>query len=244
MVTNNLHCIIITGSYGSPHRYYRSQDAALAAAVRHNKRTHEAIEVAWCKYRNNPKLWLAYVDADGTVRKTDSWHAIEGMELLRREFPNFELATLPPIPAGFTCTAWHNNALPTWDEGQSADEQARRLVIGIDYADKALRDDPDPAIKRFSLSIYMGDCSPEPILDTDDWSVLEAAVRLVGYIRNLDLGFHPDTRGRDYVMHSDGSRVFTDAEADDIDACVAAVSGACDVYEFGLTVWKAMGLDV
>lgn len=167
------------------------------------------------------------------------------VDLLRREFPDFDQTTLPAIPEGFECTAWANDALPTWHEGQSADEPLPgRLMIGIDFADKALREDPDPAIKRFSLSIYFGDCSPEPILDTDDWSVLEAAVRLVGYIRKLDLGFHPDTRGRDYVMHSDGSRVFTDAEADDIDACVAAVSGACDVYEFGLAVWKAMGLDV
>ncbi len=233
---------------GNIHSHAATREAAVAAAVRRTIKTRGEMSVVWLK-DGSPKMWLAHVEA-GRVTKTQFWNVEDTpmpatIELLRREFPDFDQATLPAIPNGFTCSAWHNNALPTWDEGQSADEpQAGRLVIGIDFADKSLREDPDPAIKRFSLSIYFGDCSPEPILDTDDWSVLEAAVRLVGYIRKLDLGFHPDTRGRDYVMHSDGSRVFSDAEADDIDACVAAVSGACDVYEFGLAVWKAMGLDV
>ena len=60
-------------------------------------------------------------------------------------------------------------------------------------------------------------------------------------MRHLGLGFHVDTRGRDYV-ESDGVRVFTDAEAAEHDRVVDAVHDFADPYEMAFTVWREMGL--
>ncbi|HTI78965.1 MAG TPA: hypothetical protein VL614_00790 [Acetobacteraceae bacterium] len=68
----SLYCTIKTGGYGAPHRYYSSAERALKAAQRHCKLHSEAMEVAWCKEANNPKVWLAYVTPEGT-RRTADW---------------------------------------------------------------------------------------------------------------------------------------------------------------------------
>ena len=67
-----LHCTIITEGHGSPHRYYQSREGALKAAIRHHAQTGESVEVAWCRERDNPKVWLAFVTAEG-VTKTEYW---------------------------------------------------------------------------------------------------------------------------------------------------------------------------
>jgi len=65
------YCTILTD--GMPHRYYATKEAALKAAQRHFARTHEGVEVVWCK-DGSPKMWLAYVTLLG-VEKTEYWVA-------------------------------------------------------------------------------------------------------------------------------------------------------------------------
>jgi len=66
-------CTIRSDGTGVPHRYYATKEAALRAARRLARRSGVRIEVAWCKDPGNPKLWLAFVGADGAITTTASW---------------------------------------------------------------------------------------------------------------------------------------------------------------------------
>lgn len=158
--------------------------------------------------------------------------------MVQREFPDFDLETLPTLPDGFTCAAWHNDSCPAWYEGDPAVYEAGKLMIAVDYADPNLREFPEG--DRFSLHmVRVADTSPEPLLSSDEWTDIEIAVRFIRYVRQFGLGFHPDTRGKDYV-DSQGSRCFTDSEAAEYDAVIANFDG--DAYETAITVWKALNL--
>jgi hypothetical protein len=160
--------------------------------------------------------------------------------MLAREFPDFDVATLPPLPDGFTCTAWHNESCPTWHEGDSSHEpKAGDLMLAIDYADNARREMPGG--QRFNLHMYGGDLSPEYVFGSDDWAAIETAVQFARYVRTLGLGFHPDTRGEGYV-NADGARTFSDDEAVAYDDTVEAMFGLCDCYQISLDIWRALGL--
>jgi hypothetical protein len=161
--------------------------------------------------------------------------------MIAREFPDFDLGTLPIIPDGFVCTAWHNDTCPTWHEGESLHEpKPGELMLAIDYADKTLREFPESSHDRFSLHIY-ADNSPTFLVQSDDWAEIETAVTFARYVRLLGLGFHPDTRGDDYI-NGDGSRTFSDDEATAFDATVEAMFGLGDCYQFSLDIWRALGL--
>lgn len=86
----------------------------------------------------------------------------------RTEFPDFDPATLPAIPAGWTDQSWHNDACPCFNAGNGK-------VVFIDYADPTLREWPEG--KRFTVQ---GD--PEMVdhndvlFETDDWAELLKAV--------------------------------------------------------------------
>ncbi len=158
-----------------------------------------------------------------------------------REFPDFDLATLPHIPDGFESTAWHNESCPTWHEGDSTSSPKQGdLMLAIDYADDARRECPGG--ERFNLHMYDGAGSPEYIFGSDDWAAIETAVAYVRYVRHLGLGFHVDTRGPDYVMDHDGARVFSDDEAAEYDRVVYEAHGIADPFELAFTVWRIMGL--
>jgi hypothetical protein len=60
-------------------------------------------------------------------------------------------------------------------------------------------------------------------------------------VRLLGLGFHPDTRCRNYV-NDDGSPTFTYEQAKKYDAVVTAAFEVCDPYETAIEVWEEMGL--
>ena len=76
--------------------------------------------------------------------------------MYKSEFPNFSLDV--PIPAGFTDNSWHNDAMPNWIR-ELPDGQM--VVLWIDYADPALRDNPNNA--RFVLHVM-----DSTLTDVDD----------------------------------------------------------------------------
>jgi hypothetical protein len=188
---------------------------------------------------------LSVIDQDDVEARQDAEKAFYD-EVSRRvgrtaqEFPDYDLSTLPEIPDGFQSTAWHNESCPTWHERDSTSEpKVGDLMLAIDYADESRREMPGG--QRFNLHMYDGACEPHPLISSDDWAVIEDAVSFARYVRRLGLGFHPDTRGDDYV-NADGSRTFTDEEAADYDDAIEAASLGVDPYAFGIEIWETMGL--
>lgn len=89
------------------------------------------------------------------------------MPTFRTEFPDFDPATLPAIPDGFTDISWHNEACPCFTSGY--------LNIWTDYADPAQRE--WEGTKRFSVVACDETGAGEddfPILATDDWAEVVA----------------------------------------------------------------------
>jgi hypothetical protein len=160
-------------------------------------------------------------------------------DLLKREFPDFDPATLPPIPKGFTCSAWHNDACPIWLEGEPTDAlRAGMMQLGIDYADPALREIAET--RRFFLNVLDLNGNVFFVTSSDDFGDIEIAISFVRHVRDLGLGFHPDTRGRDYIGPGDFGRYFTDEQADEYDATMRDFPG--DAYEASVQIWTALGL--
>lgn len=95
---------------------------------------------------------------------------------LQREFPDYDVATLPAIPAGFEDTSWHNNSAPSFENREL------RLSIWVDYADESLREFEGG--QRFSVNCTDEEGAPltdEPNLTTDDWSAVEAMIAAEGF---------------------------------------------------------------
>lgn len=95
------------------------------------------------------------------------------------EFPDFDPATMPAIPAGFDDVSWHNDACPSFQN------EASGLIIFIDYADKSLSE--LPSVPRFSLS----EIDPEEEGDTgiaasDDWSEIQAHILARAFAANIE----------------------------------------------------------
>lgn len=84
------------------------------------------------------------------------------------EFPNFDLETLPPIPAHWTDESWHNDCMPQFRVGN--------YWVQVDYADVALReynDDPNrPRFCAYRFDIEKDDQAGDVLLWTDDWSAM------------------------------------------------------------------------
>jgi hypothetical protein len=83
----------------------------------------------------------------------------------RKEFPDFDPATMPAIPKGFEDTSWHNDSAPSF--------LSKRLMLRIfvDYADPEQREIPET--KRFSLSVHSEEHSEgETLVESDDFADL------------------------------------------------------------------------
>jgi len=167
----------------------------------------------------------------------------DNLDILHREFPDFDMATLPSIPETFTCYAWHQDSCPVWYDGNPAEPKAGLLMLAIDFDDPELREYPES--ERFTLHLSLRDGQyPSPLMFTNKWEDIKAALKAIAYIRQLGLAFHPDTRGADYL--DQGHRpTFTPEQAADYDATITALCATpADQYEFGLAVWRSMGHDV
>lgn len=87
------------------------------------------------------------------------------------EFPDYPLADMPTMPAGFVDTSWHNDTCPSFHNA------ALRLTIWIDYVDVEKREFPENE-GRFSIVRTDEDGATIEGVDepTDDWSVILATI--------------------------------------------------------------------
>lgn len=108
--------------------------------------------------------------------------------LLAKEFPDFDQATLPTIPAGFEDISWHNDACPSFEH------KGLGLHLFVDYEDPEEREMASPVRFRVDqLELVRYDTEdgeqehwqwPEDGRDTliaegDDWMAIFAAIREV-----------------------------------------------------------------
>ncbi len=82
----------------------------------------------------------------------------------RETFPDYDPASMPPIPAGWIDQSWHNDACPCFATGV--------CDVFIDFADPAMRETQG---KRF-IAFDPGDGSNRTLFETDDWSEMVAFV--------------------------------------------------------------------
>lgn len=74
------------------------------------------------------------------------------------EFPDFPQSSLPTIPSEWECTAWHNDACPSWSTSKGHH-------VFVDYPETSEREFPESG--RFTVSdIDNGDV----LYHGDDWN--------------------------------------------------------------------------
>ncbi|CAM3992353.1 hypothetical protein BOTU111921_05310 [Bordetella tumbae] len=86
------------------------------------------------------------------------------LERLRREFPNFDITTLPTLPDGFFDASSYIDAAPSFEN------EERSLKVYVDYASYADRE--SGRSQRFCVSRYdeeAGDFE-DVALSTNDWA--------------------------------------------------------------------------
>ena len=86
------------------------------------------------------------------------------MNLIRTEFPDYDVLTLPAIPTHWKDTSWHNDACPSFE--------TKGLRIFVDYADASQRE--NESLVRFA--VLRDDVI---VLDTDDWDAVLELVELM-----------------------------------------------------------------
>jgi hypothetical protein len=89
----------------------------------------------------------------------------------RSAFPDFDPATLPPIPDGWEDQSWHNDAMPCFGIG--------KLHVMIDFADEALREtEGHPRFAVYSFDPDVDEMASDVLLATDDWDAVVAFVKV------------------------------------------------------------------
>lgn len=86
------------------------------------------------------------------------------LERLRREFPDYDIATLPTLPEGYVDTSSYIDAAPSFENAE------RGLKVFVDYANYADRE--SGRSQRFCVSRYdeeAGDYE-DVALSTNDWA--------------------------------------------------------------------------
>lgn len=169
-------------------------------------------------------------------------HAVtaDRFALLRAEFPDYDVATLPsPIPAHWAETSWHNDTCPSFEVDDG-------LRIWVDYADPAQSEYGTDRSARFSVIDYRGIDHSEgaDLYGGDDWNAVlwavalhepiadrPAAERFIEALHAASLSYHFDDGAVD-CLHRNGLLSLEDAERVDrqIAACYAA--------------WEASGADL
>lgn len=92
----------------------------------------------------------------------------------RKEFPDFDPATMPTLPQDFEDVSWGNDLCPSFLN------EVAGLIIFVDYADPAKREYPDG--RRFSLSPWDNGPAYEGVIESDDWAEIEAAVLAAAFV--------------------------------------------------------------
>lgn len=145
---------------------------------------------------------------------------------LAREFPDFDLSTLPAIPDDWQDTSWHNDTCPSF-------EVLPQWVVYIDYADTALREFPE-APTRFSLQALRADGEFFTLVDTNDWQAVLDRVDLQKRIPSLD-ATDGTTMDKIRLAREFGSKVQEELSRADFRAVLELNrndSAACHTHDF------------
>lgn len=102
------------------------------------------------------------------------------------EFPDFDLSTLPAIPADWEEDSWHNDACPSFTAHDG------KLKIYVDYDTPELREFPELAF-RYSVSSYNDAGDILTHLETNDWPAVLAFVE--SWQEPCTTGHHDNGRG-------------------------------------------------
>lgn len=90
--------------------------------------------------------------------------SLMNLDRLRREFPDYDITTLPPIPEGYFDASSYIDAAPSFEN------EERSLKVFVDYANYA--DRQSGRSQRFCVSRYdeeAGDFE-DVALSTNDWA--------------------------------------------------------------------------
>lgn len=91
-----------------------------------------------------------------------------GIATYRTEFPDFDPATMPALPAHFEDHSWNQDTCPIFSSEWCG------VNVGIDYADKTLREYEDGT--RFFASHVCGE-----EINTDNWNDVLAFIAQFDY---------------------------------------------------------------
>ncbi|WP_255444607.1 hypothetical protein [Achromobacter sp. LC458] len=106
--------------------------------------------------------------AGAEQRKMSGFHLLRAflmnLERLRREFPDYDITTLPALPEGYFDASSYIDAAPSFENTE------RGLKVFIDYANYA--DRPSGRSQRFCVSRYDEDEGDfeDVALSTNDWA--------------------------------------------------------------------------
>lgn len=98
------------------------------------------------------------------------------------EFPDFDAATMPAIPAGFEDVSWHNDTCPSFLN------ETAGLIIFVDFANPSDREFPETV--RFTLHTY-NEGIGETIAESDDCRDIETAILARAFGRQLQKDLTP-----------------------------------------------------
>ena len=87
----------------------------------------------------------------------------------RTEFPDFDPATLPAIPANWTEFSWHNDSSPSWNTGAG-------MIVAIDFVDMKLREMQDDSPRFVVLADANVHNHNDTLFMSDDWAEILAYV--------------------------------------------------------------------
>jgi len=171
---------------------------------------------------------------------------------LAYEFPEYDVSTLPAIPDWLHPVHWHNDTCPSW----STSTEGNGVEVYIECQNPDDREIPewprynvlpphDTDTNRPSL-IFSEDWQPilaylESIKEAEQTGPGIAAARVFYWAERIGMGFHPDTRGADYIVE-DGSPSFSAEEAEVYDSDMSyGLAMLPDIYETGLEAFKKLG---
>lgn len=87
-------------------------------------------------------------------------------ERLMKEFPDFDVNTLPAIPADWVDVSWHNDTCPSFEVAAYA---AFNVYVFVDYEDPAKREH-DGESRFYIIKVAANTGDTETLLETASWA--------------------------------------------------------------------------
>lgn len=142
------------------HKAMTSDNGALKSMTVRKTRTHRTTRPTESQRLANRAALLAAIREKHAMTKTTT--------LLVKEFPDYDVATLPVIPVGFVDSSWHNDACPSFAKGD--------LQLYVDYADPAARECGADAPRFVLVKGDPSDGSTKMLAASNEWADMLAAI--------------------------------------------------------------------